>query len=388
MPSFLSNNPITREINRDRIFGLDILRAAAIIFTLFGHAALTMPHSVQKWTFTLIPVDPVNLFFVLSGFLIGRILIKDFTKNGLTAQGFGKFWFKRWMRTLPAYFCVLIILAYFYGRFSIEGLKSIARYVIFVQNFAWDQPEFFTESWSLSIEEWFYLLIPIFILLFSKLFKADVRKAIFATAISFIIFFLFYRVYKFYNMPPWTGHKAWEYAFRMQVTTRLDSIMYGVLGAYLSINYREYWTKYKGQAAIIGLVFILSTKIADTLQVEREALYSSAFSFTLQCFGVMLTLPFFDSIKAGKGKVVKAVTFISVISYSLYLLNFALIGSFVMNRINHYGGTSLWHLTAHYLTFWILSIAAATILYVVIEHPFLLLRDKILKRNAITQLPK
>ena len=89
------------EILEKRNFGLDLLRFIAIFTVLISHSITVLPEKfyfVHKFIF-----DGVLLFFVLSGFLIGRIFIKQFSDSFEIKKVF-KFWTKRWFRTLPAYY--------------------------------------------------------------------------------------------------------------------------------------------------------------------------------------------------------------------------------------------------------------------------------------------
>src|SRR5690606_23169927 len=76
------------------------------------------------------------------------------------------FWKRRWFRTLPNYFLVLLVSLFVY-RNTLSGIP-VHHYFFFLQNFTSEIPRFFVESWSLSIEEWFYLLLPFPFLLLHK----------------------------------------------------------------------------------------------------------------------------------------------------------------------------------------------------------------------------
>src|ERR1700741_3248969 len=93
----------------NRIFGLDILRTLAILLVVFSHALRFAP--VAPETHHLLELfmgyTGVELFFALSGFLIGGILLRE-NETAISAKSIGKFWFRRWMRTLPAYYLVLL----------------------------------------------------------------------------------------------------------------------------------------------------------------------------------------------------------------------------------------------------------------------------------------
>src|SRR4051794_27322921 len=97
------------EIDNKRVFGLDILRALAISFVVIGHGGKLLPDNLKKVTDFFV-IDGVSIFFVLSGFLIGGIFIRKITKNGFNKEILLDFWIRRWFRTLPNYFLVLIAI--------------------------------------------------------------------------------------------------------------------------------------------------------------------------------------------------------------------------------------------------------------------------------------
>ena len=89
-----------------RVFGLDLLRMFAILFVVFGHSAILVPEE-YKDIIRKITLDGVAMFFVLSGFLIGGILIKIVEKEKPTFPVLLNFWSRRWLRTAPIYFIIL-----------------------------------------------------------------------------------------------------------------------------------------------------------------------------------------------------------------------------------------------------------------------------------------
>ena len=133
------------EINKNRIYGLDILRALAILFVVLDHSKYTLQKSnslfineiskIYSWYLRYFDFDGVSIFFVLSGFLIGSILIRSFEKEELSFKSLVNFWIKRWVRTLPAYLFVLsilVLLSYFFvDKFNIyETVNIIYLYKI------------------------------------------------------------------------------------------------------------------------------------------------------------------------------------------------------------------------------------------------------------------
>src|SRR5258708_1726234 len=93
-----------------RIYGLDILRAIAILLVLYSHSIPFLSGIFSSKLLSLPIIDGVSIFFVLSGFLIGGILIKIIEKEGVSKVGLLNFWIRRWMRTLPLYYFVLTLL--------------------------------------------------------------------------------------------------------------------------------------------------------------------------------------------------------------------------------------------------------------------------------------
>src|SRR6056300_29375 len=151
------------DLPNKRIFGLDLLRAFAILSLVLSHSVLLMPLNIAKY-FSPFGFDGVTMFFVLSGFLIGKILIKSLQRFELDINFMINFWSRRWFRTFPAYFLCLIVLYFITIKFFPSALPdNILNYFLFLQNFASAQPEFFAESCSLAVEEWFYLIVPVFV---------------------------------------------------------------------------------------------------------------------------------------------------------------------------------------------------------------------------------
>ena len=93
----------------NRIYGLDILRAFAILFVLYSHAFFLIMDHVNERVYNLLSLDGVTLFFVLSGFLIGGILIRTIENKGFGFKELLNFWTRRWFRTLPNYFLMLMV---------------------------------------------------------------------------------------------------------------------------------------------------------------------------------------------------------------------------------------------------------------------------------------
>ena len=180
------------------------------------------------------------IFFVLSGFLIGGILIKIINTQGINFKIILNFWKRRWFRTLPNYLLILtalLLIGIFYTEDFVIADKY--KYVIFTQNLFTEHPRFFGEAWSLSIEEWFYLLLPIFLYLGARLLKLSVNKSLLVTAAGIIICVTLFRYYR-YTQISIDSRYIWDKMFRRQVLTQLDSLMFGVIGAYIFYFFKSH----------------------------------------------------------------------------------------------------------------------------------------------------
>ncbi|MDF2931204.1 MAG: acyltransferase [Chryseobacterium sp.] len=359
----------TIEIPESRNFGLDLLRFFAIFFVLINHGSYQLSLPLKKIN-SFLYLDGVLLFFVLSGFLIGGIFIRTYEKNNLSKTVF-KFWIRRWMRTLPAYFFVLTIVCilHFITYNELDSFKTLNHF-LFIQNFTEFDSYLYPEAWSLSIEEWFYLLLPIFTLI-SFFFIKNKEKAFLLVIIFFLIVCPILRLIRFYNYPISNNISEWDKVFRSVTLLRLDSIMFGVLAAFLRHYYGQIFFHLKKLKLFIGILILISLRIFD-LTISYSTLFQTVFSFSLNSFGVFLTLPFLFEMKLPKSKlIITGVTFTSLISYSLYLVNSTPLQALFLNRI---GFEKPFYIK--YLSFWILSFMIATLIYKFVELPFMKLRDK------------
>src|ERR1041385_6257581 len=179
-----------KKVSASRVFGLDCLRAMAILGVIFAHGFVLLYPQMPAWLglFGHGGFYGVELFFVLSGFLIGRILIRYDSDlgNGLTVT---VFYLRRWFRTLPLFwlFVGLNVLLELQIRDHRMSLGEVLEHGFFFRTLTAYHPSFFPESWSLAIEEWFYLLFPAAIWLGLRLEKRFARVFL-SVAAAFFFF--------------------------------------------------------------------------------------------------------------------------------------------------------------------------------------------------------
>ena len=373
------NNPFSLDISPKRIYGLDIMRAMAIFFVVFTHANLILPKSWQE-TLSLFILDGVSLFFVLSGFLIGGILIRTLEEKGANRKVLIHFWIRRWFRTLPNYFLILFLLL---GLAALVArpleIREILSFSTFTQNLFYPHPEFFGEAWSLSIEEWFYILTPILIILGIRYASLSVPKALLLTAGVIMLASLGYRIYLFVSI----GEQLhFESQVRKVLIARLDSLMFGVLGAYVVHYHPKKWRKHK--KALLGIAILIFVWLKGSHYwgiYEIAPVYFYIFSLSLESIACLLLLPYLSQLTKGKGKVFALITHISLISYSMYLLNYSLIlrfgfSSFIESDWLLESGIPMLTIWV-YVLYWLTVIVLSTLLYTYFELPMMQVREKI-----------
>lgn len=368
----MAKNPFHISINNSRIYGLDILRALAIIFVVLSHGNNLLPSEIRRVIRVFI-LDGVSIFFVLSGFLIGGILIKLLENNNPTKKLLFNFWLRRWFRTLPNYFLILICLSVLTFIFSsLPTTSTLVKFFFFLQNLFSPHPRFFSEAWSLSIEEWFYLIVPLSIFVFIWLFKTKPKRTIEIITILIILAVTLFRLYRFIKWPEFDTLREWDIVYRKQVITRLDSLMYGVLGAYIQFYVKDFWLRFKTSFFLIGLLLVVIYRGLYLLNyVNVAGLYQCVFSFSVTSISVLLLLPFLSNLKNGKGVLYKGITIISLISYSMYLIHLSLIKNFIIKKIPYAEFIQNAYLLSlfKYSLYWFLTISVSVIIYKYFEIP-------------------
>jgi peptidoglycan/LPS O-acetylase OafA/YrhL len=309
----------------DRVFGLDLLRAAAIMMVICAHAfGVLYPHFGQALgLFGHGGFYGVELFFVLSGFLIGQILLRQ--GAGLDrAENVAVFYVRRWFRTLPLFFLFLLVNVWleFQFRGHRVGLGETLSHGFFLRNLAGFHMSFFPESWSLAIEEWFYLLFPAAIWLglkMSKRFDAVFLSAAFA-------FFAFSTIARM--LAAHDPAATWSEEQRMVVIYRFDALMLGMFAAWLSIRFPHRWARHAVVSALAGVVLLLAM-YATLWKLENgqlafgdDSYFARTFRFTCVSLGFALLLPWASAWKLGRENLPStAVRRIALWSYGLYLVH-------------------------------------------------------------------
>ena len=287
-----------------RIIGLDVLRTIAITLVVFVHSLFIFTAFDQnKFIGGLIAlfiwIGPfgVDLFFVLSGFLIGKILINIyFDSSHFSVRSIKHFWIRRWFRTIPNYFFLLTVY-YFIYKFYYH-IPFYPKYYFFLQNFTSSIPPFFVVSWSLLVEEWFYLTIPIALLIVNQMSgKLNKKKLIKVTLLSYLLLFTSLRFFKVISH----DYVEFNSGIRTIVIYRLDAVIYGVLIAYAMKFHANILFMYKNILLFISIsgVFIFSFIIWFISMKTNWQLKFDSIRILFDCF-YMSIMPFLFSLSLPK----------------------------------------------------------------------------------------
>lgn len=342
--------------------GLDLIRSIAIILVLVCH--LTIFFSQDFDTLGLMYVTGylgVEFFFVLSGFLIGKVIIVEvYEKKSL--YGLKKFYFRRWYRTLPLYFLIVFALALIKGLFTWENL-------FFIQNFSTVALKFNPVSWSLSVEEWFYLVAPLIFLVIVKFSKKS-RFLFLITCIIFILLELVFRVLWNYIVDT-----TWDFGVRKQIFLRLDSIMVGVLLAGIKYYYHNIYNKICCSKALLLISFLVFIYFGvfnlHTLIVGHyvdQSFFSKTILFTIISLCIAVFIANIESNRAiniflSESIFGNIVRFISVTSYAVYLIHYEIFVS-----INSYISGYNIPLYNKFIIIFSVTVFVYTIAYVLHKH--------------------
>jgi len=365
-----------RFIGRERQPGLDLLRALAIIVVVIYHAALfgfKLPGRIDR--FGWIGVD---LFFVLSGYLIGGQLLAPLARSD--EIGLGRFFSRRVLRIMPAYFVVLAV--YFLlpsWREYPDMSQPLWKFLFSIQNIALHGGTAFSHAWSLAVEDQFYLVLP-FLLLF--LFRRP-RTAVIVSCLI-VVGGISLRAFLASQNPSidggvsFRGFQAWIY---YPTWTRLDPLVFGVALAAIEKFRPQWWQRLTNCAmwlwlpALALIVYGLWLGDGDYLTVT-----ACAWQFPLIALGMGALLICAVSRRLFFCRVaIPGAAFIASVAYSAYLIQ-KLVIHFVREFCNNHN-IALTSVPA-LLGVEIAVYAAAALLFFAIERPFLQLRRRIAPRSS------
>ncbi|WP_307304512.1 acyltransferase family protein [Epilithonimonas hungarica] len=361
-----------------KFYGLDNLRAFAIIFVFLFHYFILsggepewLPDVARfGWT-------GVDLFFVLSGFLISSQLFQEVKNDGQLSLK--NFFLKRVFRILPAYFFTVglyFCLPFFRER---ESLPPFWKFLTFTQNLGLNLKDegTFSHCWSLCVEEHFYLFLPLILML---IVSGKWMKRAYWVLVLFFIFGIAIRIYSYNDlyMPNMADESNWMYWYKYvyyPTYNRLDGLLAGVLIAGLYHFYPKVWNRISPFGNLIlcfGLMILVSAYFLCENQMSFEA---SVFGFPLIALGYGL---FVLGAIAPTSFLYKwnstILSRIATLSYAVYLTHKGVV-HMTHQLFENYEIDSNLMLMICMMT----CIGFAQVIHLVVEKPFMKLRKRFVK---------
>ena len=329
------------KVKDNHYYGLDLLRGISGYGVAICHFyAFIYANEILEYLSFIF----VEFFFVLSGFVLFPQLVKilDNKKNLFI------FYKRRWLRTLPLFTICLISISLMFGKFlSLDFFK----YLFFIQDFFPNFLEiaYYPIVWSLSIEEFFYILFPIILIFFGK--KNFLKKCLY-----FFTFLIFIKIFllDFFS----------SYFFRTGTFLRFDAILLGFL---LRFIYFKFSLK---QSLFFSLLFIfIYICLKDFVLTNKDLnLIKFCFIIFLQVFSSTILILFLNIEHLFKSSLFKNISVIlSKQTYSVYLIHMILIYTLKDVSIDMF---------LKFISYMFLLIAISSISYYFIEKPILKTRPR------------
>jgi peptidoglycan/LPS O-acetylase OafA/YrhL len=364
MTSSTSRPSISTPEHRN-IPSLDGLRAFSILAVILAHSSWYFPVWLKENSFFRFGIGNsrtgVTVFFVISGFLITNLLLREWDKT--ESISLKHFYFRRSMRIFPAFYIYLAALGVLW---AMHVAPQDAKSFLASATYTWcyypkAQGYFLQHSWSLSIEEQFYIFWPALLLVLhakDRLIRASMVLILLCPLVRLSFYFIFpsLRGLEYYLLYGW-----------------LDTMMVGCLLALL--NRRPSFQQWKHRflsawtaCLMAAIAFYINPFLVDWMPKPYTGIYALVFFpfTTAVCIaGVMLYVAEHPESVAGRFLNMGWIRQIGVLSYSLYLWQQV----FVSHRFNllPYG--------------YLYLILAAALSYWAVERPFLRLRAYLEKRH-------
>jgi peptidoglycan/LPS O-acetylase OafA/YrhL len=352
--------------------GLDLLRALAVVWVMLFHSYL-IGGLGEDWTWlSRYGWMGVDLFFVLSGFLIGGQVLT------VLAQGqrfsFRDFYLRRALRILPAFWVVLAIYLLWPGFRESDGIEPAWMFLSFTLNLLIDYGDraAFSHAWSLCVEEHFYLLFPLLAWWLTRR-PSPAKFAVVCVAVLLLGIALRTGAWLHYDAldPPrnWFVEEIYYPTWN-----RLDGLLFGVALATLKAFRPHAWEKaqrYANPALFVGLAVMA---LALWLFRDRVGLLGNSIGWPVLSLGLALLVFAGASRQSWIGRWrVPGAGWLAAISYSLYLMHKAIFHVVQADWGDALEGAGLLAFCAYGAA----AILAGAALYYAVERPFLKLRERL-----------
>jgi peptidoglycan/LPS O-acetylase OafA/YrhL len=364
--------------------GLDLLRAAAVILVVIYH------YSIRKTEAPFSIVGQygwmgVDLFFVLSGFLIGNQLFRSLKRN--KGINFSQFFLRRVLRTFPNFLAVLGIYFAFPNLREFATLPPIWKYLTFTQNLGLMRQATgaFSHAWSLCVEEQFYLIMPLAALF---LYKRKSANTILAAVLAVLCFGIAIRstLWTIILRPVFEASQGHNFSsiydkyIYYPTFSRLDGLLVGVSLAMVKNFKSAIWKRVTNHGFLSILIGSIFLGAAMALCEIKYSLLGSAMIFPLVAigFGAFLIAAVSPSLCFSR-IAIPGVSWIATLSYAMYLTQ-KLVFYWGEEQLRHFGLNPVTYLGFAILMFALIVVSSA--LYFTVERPFLKLRDRMILKSV------
>jgi peptidoglycan/LPS O-acetylase OafA/YrhL len=360
--------------------GLDTLRALAIVVVMFFHLRGFLPQSARPAAaFGWMGVD---LFFVLSGYLIGGQVLRPVARG--ERMSLREFYRRRAYRILPAYLAVLALYAVWPRWHEDTGMSPWWEFLTFTENLFVDYAKnhAFSHVWSLCVEEHFYLLLPLLVLWLSR--RASLRQTV-AVMAAVVVFGVAVRSYELEHVlrPMEANGQEWgaRYIERIYYPTysRLDGLLAGV-GLALVEAFRPRWWAARGRwsnwtlAAGAVLVAVSVWMFAGRFEsLHGVAAMGDVMGYPVLSVGLAMLVAAGSDARCWLGSVrIPGARTVAMLAFSLYLTHKEVAGAL----------DSWWPKFMESERWWPVGVTAvcffgvAAGLYFGVERPMLRMRDR------------
>jgi peptidoglycan/LPS O-acetylase OafA/YrhL len=362
-------------VMRERNLQLDLLRCAAILGVLVAHTVL---FRTPKWWWDRLAVTPswtgVDLFFVISGFLISGLLFSEFQGRGRI--NFGRFAIRRALKLYPVLY--VLVVGLMLHRLVHSGFHDVGwiitpalHDIFFVQSY-W--PGTYGHFWSLAVEEHFYILLPLTLFFMIRQARAGETDPFRKLPLVFLLVAIFSVSARLVHAVIVQPYSHVTHLFPTHF--RLDSLLFGVL---LSYWYRFHSDKFNASIRRIRLfLFPLSFLLilpAIILESSSFIVYTVGLSSLYLGYGcLMIALLKVPLTTAGfSGWLLRPLSYIGKHSYPIYLFHIL-----ILEQLRKHDLLRTW-------VYFVSSIAVGILLSKLIEFPVLHLRDRLFPAEVPTQ---
>ncbi len=352
--------------------GLDLLRALAVVLVIFYHAGIfgfSLPHEIQR--FGWIGVD---LFFVLSGYLIGGQLVAPSARGQL--PDLRLFFWRRALRILPAFLVVMAVYLLLPGLREYPEMPPAWKFFTFVQNIGLHGGTAFSHAWSLCVEAQFYFILPFLLLALARW----PRSAI-AVAGSVILGGMALRamIALITSVDGVVPFRAFQSLIYYPTWTRLDPLALGVSLAAVERFRPGWWSRLEKGAVWLGPAGVGAIVYGLYLGESKLTIAVCVWQFPLIAFGVAALLVCAVSSRLPFHRLeVPGSAFLASIAYSVYLSH-----KLAIHFVQDFCFTpSIPPTSPAAIALWLAAVTVAgVILFFAVERPFLQFRQRRAQRS-------